>query len=208
MANKVILIPKRADWKKLKTACGVPDGAAKGVNLGDLIDKFHKAYDAAKTAPERIKALQPLSVQLADYIKKVDKKKVKDWSKFEHAFVNDYSGAVHAQMEDLKRYNADLEVYAKELLKLFAAATKLKTTGATLAEIQAFKSGPLRGTSAVGRNAKGLDASKIDAVLAPVNTVIDKLPAAAKQDTLDAVVRHVHLAVEKVNELAKEQKLL
>ncbi|HEX7385121.1 MAG TPA: hypothetical protein VF291_12475 [Burkholderiaceae bacterium] len=208
MANKIILIPKRADWKKLKTACGVPDGAAKGINLGDQLDKFHKAYDAAKTAPDRIKALQPLALQLADYIKKVDRKSVKEWSKFEKQFLDNYAGAVHEQIEDLKRYNADAEVYGKELVKLFAMSTKLKKTGATLAEIQAFKSGPLRGTSAVGRNAKGLDTSKIDAVLGPVNAVIDKLPAAPKQDMLDAVVRHVHLAVEKVAELAKAQKLV
>ena len=208
MANKVILIPKRADWQKLKAAAGVPDGAAKGINLGDVLDKFHKAYDGAKTPADRIKVLQPLALQLADYVKKVDKKGVKDYAKFEKAFLDNYIGAAHELIEDLKRYNASADVYGKELLKLFAMATKLKKTGATLAEIQAFKSGPLRGASAVGSNAKGVDTSRIDAVLAPVNKVIDKLPAKPDQAMLDAVVRHVHLAVERVGELAKEQQIL
>ncbi len=45
-------------------------------------------------------------------------------------------------------------------------------------------------------------------MLGSVNKAIGRLPARPDQAMLDAVVRHVHLAIEKVSELAKQKSIL
>ena len=51
-------IPTRIEWRKFKTEYGVKDGASKGVELGDAIDKFWSSVRALEgTAPEPAKSV-------------------------------------------------------------------------------------------------------------------------------------------------------
>lgn len=64
------MIYTRAQWQQKRSAAGVKSGLAKGVNMGALLDAFHKAA-AGKSGNEarlaQVKTLTPLSKGLAAY---------------------------------------------------------------------------------------------------------------------------------------------
>ncbi len=202
----VVIIPSRTKWKALKKTHEVADGAVSGVDLGKALD----AYDAAVKAGVRFAlanadAAEKLEKTLATYISKLDKKKVKkDYAKFEKTFLDDYVGAAKAKKDDFKRYSADAETFKKELTSFFTAIQKLTPNKTTDAELQKFKSGPLRGLSAVGSGLRdaNVDLSEINKHAADIQKLID---AAAGKD--GAVIEKVREAIVKLAEdLAAEAR--
>jgi hypothetical protein len=201
-------VPTRANWQALKTQHGVPDGAAKGINLGEVLDRFHKDYNRANTHKDMRKALEAVEQSLASYLKKIDRHAVRDYAHFEKAFLDHYLAVAHKNAEDMKRTQATIEVYAKELATLFAMAAKLKTAGATKVEVEAFKAGPLRGASAVGSRVHGVDVHGIDAILGPLADAVDDLELNPAQDVLDALVARIHTGMRGALQIAKQQGIL
>lgn len=197
-------IPTRKDWQAMKKKYGVADGAVRGINVGEELDK----YNAATNLKERQVAVARLEQKLAAYIGKVDKKSVKQFPAFQKDFLDNYVGVAHFFGEDLKRYAADAETYKKELVKFFGAVQKLNKDTSTKADLEAFKSGPMRGLSALGSNARKVDPREIDAALAPVNKAIDKLPDNPSPEALSRLVAGILQQAKAVQVAAKKQQLV
>lgn len=121
----LIIIPSRTKWKALKKECGVPDGAVSGIDVGKALDTYDAAVKTGiQYAKANAEACEKLETTLAAYLKKIDKKKVKDYAKFEHKFLNDYVGAAKAKGDDFKRYSADRDTFKKraDLILLHGSA--------------------------------------------------------------------------------------
>ncbi len=202
----MIIIPTRAKWKALKKTHEVADGAVSGVDVGKALDTYDAAAKTGiRFALANADAAEKLEKTLATYISKLDKKKVKkDYAKFEKTFLDDYVGAARAKKEDFKRYSADADTFKKELTSFFTAIQHLAPNKTTDAELQKFKSGPLRGLSAVGSGLRdaNVDLTAINKDAADIQKLID---AAAGKD--GAVIEKVREAIVKLAEnLAAEAK--
>jgi hypothetical protein len=207
--------PKRTDWQKLKKKYSIPDGAVKGFNVGKELDAFHKAYDGVKgaTAPQqRAVIAEGLEKKLATYLTGMskNKKSYKLYAGFEREFLDDYVGKLNFMKKDLKRYNADREVYQAEIVKFFSAVAKLEANKSKVTKdiLEKFKSGPLRGLSAVGSKAKGVDTKDIDAWLGTINDAVQKLPKDPTRTDLDNFVEATVKTTEEVATLARAQGLV
>ena len=141
-----VIIPTHAKWKAFKKDCGVADGAVSGIDLGKALDTYDKsAKTGIQFAIANGEAARKLEGVLANYIQKLDKKKVKEYAKFQKKFLDDYVGAAKAKADDFKRYSADAETFKKELSSFFSMVQRFPVDGTTEADLQKFKSGPLRG---------------------------------------------------------------
>lgn len=207
--------PKRTDWQKLKKKYSIPDGAVKGFNVGKELDAFHKAYDGVKGAnlpKQRHAVAEATEKKLAAYLSAMskNKKSYKLYAGFEREFLDDYLGKLNFMKRDLKRYYADYEVYQAEIVKFFSAVAKLEANKSKVTKdvLEKFKSGPLRGLSAVGSKAKGVDTKKIDAWLGTVNDGIQKLPLNPTRKELDEFVDATVKTAEEVAKLARAQGLV
>jgi hypothetical protein len=172
----MILIPTHAKWKTFKKECGVADGAVSGINVGKALDAYDNAVKTGiQYAKANAEAAAKLEGVLATYIQKLDKKKVKDYAKFQKKFLDDYVGAAKAKAEDFKRYSADAETYKKELASFFSMVQRFPVNGTTDEDLQKFKSGPLRGLSAVGSGLKdaSIDLTPIDKRAADIQKLIE-----------------------------------
>jgi cell division protein FtsB len=207
--------PKRTDWQKLKKKYSIPDGAVKNFNIGKELDAFHKAYDGVKgaTAPQqRVVIAEGLEKKLAAYLSALskNKKSYKLYTGFEREFLDDYVGKINFMKRDLKRYNADFEVYQAEITKFFAAVAKLEANKSKVTKdiLEKFKSGPLRGLSAVGSKAKGVNTKAIDGWLGTINDGIQDLPAEPSRKQLDEFIEATVKTTEEVAKLARAQGLV
>jgi hypothetical protein len=197
-------IPTRKQWQDTKKKYGVPDGAVSGINLGQEIDKYWKS----NTAKEQAAALTVLETKLNTYITKIDKKKIKQYPAFEKDFLNNYLGQAHFMREDLKRYAANAEVYKKELMKFFTAVQKLDKQKSTEGDLQKFRSGPVRGLTAMGKNLKGgYDTRQIDGWLGTMDAAVLKLNKPSQQQIAGFVDATIKTAGE-IQKAAKAQGLL
>lgn len=197
-------IPKHKAWQDLKKKYGVGDGAVSGVNVGAELDRYWKANNAK----EQMAALVSLEAKLNTYITKLDKKKVKQYPQFQKEFLNEYLGEAHHLKEDLKRYSATADIYRKELAKFFTAVQKLDKKKSTAADLQKFRSGPVRGLTAMGKQAQGVDTKEIDAWLGTINDAVQKLPSAPSAAELEAFVTATVKTAEKIAKIARQQKLV
>jgi hypothetical protein len=198
-------IPKRSEWKTHKTQYGVATGAVSGVDVGKALDTYWNS--GATTPKEQYASLEVLEKVLAAYISKLDKKKVKQYPAFQKVFLDKYVGEAHKLKEDSKRYYANTETYKKELAKYFTATQRLKKGVTTKDDLEKYKSGPLRGLSALGKSVRGVDVSEIDGWLGNVNDAVQKLPSNPSRQQLDDFVETTIKTAEKVATLAKAQKL-
>ncbi len=210
MAKKTA--PTHKMWKALKKKYDVPDGAVKGIDLGKAIDKYWKDMEG-KRPPQMVAVAQECEQVLANYIGKFDKKKVKEYAKFEKEFLDDFVGAMHEMADDFSRYTADIELYAAELRKFFASVTKLEVGNTTLNDLEGFKSGPQRGLTALAKSVKGIDPTEIDKLLGTINDTIDKMSAKNQTDPIpqkliDNFVSAIHAAAEKIAKIAKAQEII
>ncbi len=198
-------IPKRSEWKTLKTKYGVADGAVSGINVGNELDKYWNS--GAQTAKDQLAALTALELKLNTYITKLDKKKVKQYDPFQKEFLNKYLGEAHKLKEDSKRYNANVDIYKKELVKFFTSVQALDKTRTTKEDLEKFKSGPVRGLSALGKNVRGADVSQIDGWLDTINEAVQKLPKDPSRGEIETFIDATIKTAEKVKELAQAQHL-
>lgn len=79
-------IPTRKQWLALKKKYGVPDGAVKGVDVGEALDKY---WAKAKTHPSP-QLDEALAASLKAYIAKIDKAKVKQFGPFKYEFDHNF----------------------------------------------------------------------------------------------------------------------
>jgi hypothetical protein len=198
-------IPKHSEWKTLKTKYGVATGAVRGVDVGKALDRYWNSN--AKTAKEQHASLAALEKTLATYISKLDKKKVKQYPAFQKIFLNQYVGEAHKLAEDAKRYYADADTYKKELIKFFTATQRLKTGVTTKNDLEKYKSGPVRGLSALGKSVRKVDLSDIDGWLGTINDAVQKLPSDPSRRELDDFVAATIKTAEQVAKLAKAKGL-
>jgi hypothetical protein len=198
-------IPKHSEWKTLKTKYGAATGAVSGIDVGKALDKYWNS--GAKTPKEQYASLEALEKTLAAYISKLDKKKVKQYAAFQKVFLDNYVGEAHKLKEDSKRYYADAETYKKELAKFFTATQQLKKGSTTKDQLEKYKSGPVRGLSALGKSVRKVDLSDIDGWLGTINDAVQKLPATPSRSQLDDFVDTTIKTAEKVAELAKAKGL-
>jgi hypothetical protein len=204
--NHTVSIPKRSEWKTLKAKHQVADGAVSGINVGDALDKYWNS--GATTAKEQLASLEALEIKLNNYMTKLDKKKVKlDYPGFEKEFLNKYLGEAHKLKEDAKRYNANVDLYKKELIKFFTAVQALDKKKTTKAELEKFKSGPVRGLSALGKNVRGADLTHIDSWLGTINDAIQKLPKDTTQKDIETFIDATLKTAEEIKKLAQAQHL-
>jgi hypothetical protein len=197
-------IPKHSEWKALKTKYGVATGAVSGIDVGKELDLYWNS--GATTPKEQLAALTALEVKLAAYISKLDKKKVKQYAPFQKEFLDKYVGEAHKQKEDAKRYNANAELYKKELIKFFTAVQALDKERTTKDDLEKFKSGPVRGLSALGKNVRGVDVTKIDEWLGTINTAVQALPNDASDAKIAVFIDATVKTAEQIKALARAQK--
>lgn len=198
-------IPKRKAWQDLKKKYGVPDGATVGVKVGDELDLYWKSISSPKTI---VAAAARVEEKLATYIKKIDKKKVKDYPKFEKEFLDNFLAPAHLKGVEMKRMAADKKIIQGELANFFNGVTKLDPAKSSLDDLQKFKSGPLRGLYAVGKSARGVDLRDIDKLCAPLNDGIDKLPKDISQQDLGVFVKKIFTTAKAVQADAKDKGIL
>lgn len=205
----LIIIPTHAKWKTLKAKHEVETGAVSGIDLGKLLDAYEaKVKTGVQFATANAEAAAELTQKLAAYITKLDKKKVKkDYPGFQRTFMNDYVGAAKAKADDFKRYKADAATYTKELMSFFSAVQRMPLGKTTVADLGKFKSGPLRGLSAVGSSLQGFDLTPIDTRAAKIQQVIDKMPADASTQIIDRLLAAIIKVSEEMAAEAKKMGL-
>lgn len=201
-----ISIPKHTEWKAVKKKYGVSDGATKGISVGKELDRYWAG--AGTTLAEQANLLKPLYAKLDAYIKQIDKKKVKKYAEFEKDFLKNYLGAAHFLLEDIKRYKPTRDLYKKELHKFMSAVQAFDKTKVTKVDLDEFRSGPVRGLSAMGSQVRGADATEIDKLLGVLSTEIPKIPDDASRTDLSAYVDKILKTADKVADLAEDQELL
>ncbi len=199
------MVPKHKDWLALKKKYSVPAGAVSSVNVGKALDVYWQA--PGSTPADQLAILEPLGVKLKAYIEKLDKKKIKQYAAFQKEFLDDYLGEVHKQINDSKRYKATAALYKTELAKFFTAVQALNKATTTKSEIEKFKSGPVRGLSAVGSNARGVDPTEIDKWLATINTAVQSLPSNPSRSEIETFIDATVKTAEAIAKQAKKQKL-
>jgi hypothetical protein len=199
-------IPKHSEWKTMKTKYGVATGGVSGINVGKALDNYWNS--GAKTPKEQYASLEALEKVLAAYISKLDKKKVKQYAPFQKAFLDDYVGEAHKLKEDAKRYYADIDTYKKELAKFFTATQQLEKGKTTKNDLEKYKSGPVRGLTALGKSVRKVDISDIDGWLGTINDAVQKLPATPSRQELDDFVDVTIKTAEKISSLAKAKPQL
>lgn len=207
---KNMSIPKRSEWKALKSKHKVADGAVKGVNVGDALDKYWNS--GAKTAKQQQASLATLETQLNSYITKLDQKKVqKDYAAFEKTFLDKYLGEAHKQKVDAGRYNANADIYKKELVKFFTAVQALNKTSSDATALDKFRSGPVRGVTALGKNVSGVDVAEIDRWLGTIDAAVLAFHADMKRyerTKIEEFVTNTIKTAEEIKKVAKTQDLV
>ena len=167
-------IPTRAEWRKFKAEYGVKDGASKGVELGDAIDKFWSTVRALEgTTPEPAKSvawydhfelimysgLMQLEKTFGAYLVNVDVKKIapkppKTAEQFKKKFHEEFVGAVNEhrvglgiKRTEMTKFASALATFATQLANLdhmIAAHGEPKAHTVGKAELEKFASGPVR----------------------------------------------------------------
>jgi hypothetical protein len=167
-------IPTREEWRKFKAEYGVKDGASKGIELGDAIDKFWSTVRALqKTAPEPSKSvawyehfelvwysgLTQLEKTFDAYLSIVDINKVapkppKTAAEFKRRFHDEFVGAVKehrlalaVNRNEETKYAAALASFATELARLeqlVATHGEPRARKVVKADLQRFAGGPVR----------------------------------------------------------------
>ena len=198
-------VPSRVQWKALKKKHDIPDGAVKGVNLGDLIDKVDKARSR-----EDVLATHSAFEKAADtYLKKLDKKKIKDAAGFQKTFLDDYLAEAHNQVKNIKLAADGEALYKAELSKWFTAVQKLDPKKSRTLDLQRFVQ-LSRGISSVGLRTKGaVDVKQINKIIAKIDELDDNMDYnGATQDDIGIFINVVMKVANAVRVQAKKQGLV
>jgi hypothetical protein len=198
-------VPSRVQWKTLKKKHNVPDGAVKGVNLGDLIDKADKARSR-----EDVLTTHAAFEKAADvYLKKLDKKKLKDAGGFEKTFLNDYLAEAHNQVKSITLAADGEALYKSELTKWFTAVQKLDPKKSTVQDLHRFVQ-LSRGISSAGLRTKGaVDVKPINKIIANIDELDDNMDYnGATQSDIGIFISVVLKVANGVRVQAKKQGLV
>jgi hypothetical protein len=204
-------IPLHKDWIAIKKKYGVADGAAKNIHVGKELDAYWNS--GAKTPQAYNTALTKLETALNTYITSVDKKKVKQYDAFQKEFLDKFLGQAHKEKEDTKRAMADLKVYQAEIAKFMTMVQKLDANKSTKVDLDKFKSGPVRGMSAMSKGVRGLTQQQSKAVteingwLKMTEDAINNMKAPTQTDIKEFVEATIKTA-EKIHDEAKDGGLL
>jgi hypothetical protein len=140
-------IPKRNDWKALKTKYKIGDAAVMGINLGQSLDNFHAKFkEGLLHARGNAAAAKELDRTTTAYLQKImkNKRSIKDWPAFERDFGKDYVEAPRALAEEQETFAAECEAFAKHVTLVRSAVGKLPKAGATIAQLTALRDGALK----------------------------------------------------------------
>jgi hypothetical protein len=163
------VIPSRKWWVTQKKAYGVPDGAVKGIKIGELLDK----YNNGKTMAERKTAAIALGKGAATYITKIDKKQVKQYAAFEKVFLDEIVEPAHAQVKRMELAADGKALYQSTLQKWFQAVQKLDPKKSKSDDLQRFAQYS-RGVTSAGVRVKAVVGTKeIDKIMATIDELND-----------------------------------
>jgi len=201
-------IPNISKWKELYTAHKAPDGG---------VTKALQAYwdSGANTPKKYLVAYTALEKALAAYISKVSKssstkKAIKDYEKFEKAFLEKYVGAAHTTRVDTERGMDTISTYKAELVKFMGMVQKFNKKKVTADDLSRCKSGPARGLSAMASQARNLTTEQLKTVtdirdeIKKVDAIVDHMAADASQQVLSGYVDDIITIAKEIARLAKE----
>lgn len=201
-------IPTRKQWVEVKKKFGVPDGGVSGINVGAELEKYWKSIGGSSGMKGQAAALALLEPKLAGYIQKLDKKKVKKYPEFQKKFLDEYVGQAHYMREELQRLDGSVQSYKKTLMLFFSATQKLDKKKTTKAELDKFRSGPVRGVTAAGKSFRGgIDVSDIDKWLGTIDAAVLKMDDKTTQNEIASFVDATIKTAEQVGKLAKQKGL-
>jgi hypothetical protein len=201
-----VAVPTRNQWNKLKKTHGIPDGAVKGVNLGQELDKVDKAAKGNNSAAYA-QCVQQYMTVANSYITKLDQKKVKNFGAFQKVFLDDYLGEPHTMLEGLKLQADGKKLYMTQLQKFFQAVQKLDANSKP-EDIQRFAQFA-RGLSSVALRTKGaVDPKAINAQLTRIDAAKGKVGANATPQQVQQFITLSRDVANEVRKAAKAQALL
>lgn len=171
-------MPERRDWVALKRKHHVEDGAVKGINVGKAIDDYwHGLKQGVRYAQANSEVCEKLEKILANYIGKLDKKKVGvDFNGFQKTFLDDYVNIARRTKVDYSRQIADIDTLKHELSSFFTMVQKLPAGHTQREDLERFQQGPLRGLTAVGGRMRGAghDLAVLDRACENMSDLIDE----------------------------------
>ncbi len=202
-------IPTLSAWKTFRTLHGAPD---------KNVTKALTAYwnSGADTPKKHLASYTALEKELNTYITKLstsEKKKIKEYDKFQQAFLDKYLGMAHKNRADTERGMAGVATYKAEVVKFMAMVQKLDKNKTTAVDLGKFKSGPARGLSAMASQARGLNqqqataANAIRDVIMGVDNIVDHMPAQPTKTQLSGYVTQITEIAEQVADLAEHAGL-
>lgn len=202
-----VSVPNHSNWKTFKGKYGVPAGAVSGINVGKELDTYHNGLKQAKFM-DNAKLAAALEKKLADYLKKLDKKKVTKltYDGFKKEFTEKYVLMANAAEEEYKAMGGDLGAFTERLSKCIVNGMKLKA-GIALAPLQTYRSGEVRGLLAAATRVKGVDIADIKQLWDTIDNTINNLGKDDTQVTLDKVVALVHVTAKKSKEVESAKGL-
>jgi len=204
-------IPTHKEWIAVKKKFGVADKAGKN-SVGKALDAYWKSN--AKTPKEYQVALTKLEAELNKYITTIDKKKVKQYDAFQREFLNKYLGQAHKEKNDTMRAMATLKTYQAEIAKFMTAVQKLDPAKTKKVDIDRFKSGPVRGMTAMARSVRGLSTEQVKVLndingwLGTIDKAIDTMPNTVDRQGIKDCVLATRKTAEKIADLAEAGKII
>ena len=202
-------IPTRKQWQEVKKKFGVADGAVKGLNVGEELDKYWKAIGTSSGMKGQVVALGALEPKLAAYIGKLDKSKVKKFAEFQKKFLDEFVGQAHYMAQELKRLDGSAQAYKKQLTLFFGSVQHLDKAKTTTSDLDTFRQGPVRGVTAAGKTFRGgIDVSDIDGWLGTIDKAVLKMSDKTTQQEIATFIEATMKTAKQIGKAAKEKGLM
>lgn len=199
-------MPKHNEWKALKKKHKIPDKSVKGIHIGKVLDTY---WANLATPKKNYDASIEVEKQMVAYIEKYAQgHKDKKYKPFIDDFMKSMLGECKKVQKEMKQMAGGIAVYYQTALELASATQQLKTKGTTKADLEKYKSGPLRKLGAVGSKTGGIDITKINAVCGEINRLIDKeFKEDTDPDMFSAFVDRLIKAAELIVKECKRQEM-
>jgi hypothetical protein len=200
-------IPTHAEWQRFKESFGIPKGAVSGINLGDELERWSKGM--SRDFKRNAELAKTLENKLADYLKRLDAKKVtkRSYNDFKSEFTTKYLLVANRVVEEMSAMAGEREAYKGRLELLWREAGRIQQ-GVSLSTLQTFRSGAVRGQLAVAANVKGYNPQDQIQLWKGIDETINNLNTSHPQKTLDEVARLIKVTLEKSKEVARSSGLV
>lgn len=200
-------IPTHAEWQRFKESFGIPRGAVSGINLGDELERWSKGM--SRDFKRNAELAKTLENKLADYLKRLDAKKVtkRSYNDFKSEFTTKYLLVANRVVEEMSAMAGQREAYKGRLELLWREAGRIQQ-GVSLSTLQTFRSGAVRGQLAVAANVKGYNPQDQIQLWKGIDETINNLNTSHPQKTLDEVARLIKVTLEKSKEVARSSGLV